>query len=299
MGALIELKNIGYSYHNLAGETGAIKDVSFQVEEGEFVALVGPSGCGKSTLLSIIAGLLAPETGTIVVNNPEVIAAARDITVQPKDQISIVVSSKDPELAALFNLTRVQYRAGSTDWRSGSYNGEVSGYTLDDQGAIDFPVLGSLTVAGMTKDRIAAMIKKRLMEENLVNDPVVTVEFMNLYFSVLGEVKNPGKYSITKDQITLLEALSMAGDLTIYGKRDAIFVIREENGQRVTHWVDIRSKDIFESPVYYLKQNDVVYVQPNKVRAGQSTLNENSVKSVGLWISIGSFLTSLGVLLFK
>lgn len=118
----------------------------------------------------------------IVVNNPEVIAAARDITVQPKDQISIVVSSKDPELAALFNLTRVQYRAGSTDWRSGSYNGEVSGYTLDDQGAIDFPVLGSLTVAGMTKDRIAAMIKKRLMEENLVNDPVVTVEFMNLYF---------------------------------------------------------------------------------------------------------------------
>lgn len=235
----------------------------------------------------------------IVVNNPEVIAAARDITVQPKDQISIVVSSKDPELAALFNLTRVQYRAGSTDWRSGSYNGEVSGYTLDDRGAIDFPVLGSLAVADMTKSQIAAMIKQRLVEENLVNDPVVTVEFMNLYFSVLGEVKNPGKYSITKDQITLLEALSMAGDLTIYGKRDAIFVIREENGQRVTHWVDIRSKGIFESPVYYLKQNDVVYVQPNKVRAGQSTLNENSVKSVGLWISIGSFLTSLGVLLFK
>lgn len=118
-------------------------------------------------------------------------------------------------------------------------------------------------------------------------------------FSVLGEVKTPGKYSITKDQISLLEAISMAGDLTIYGKRDAIFVIREENGERVTHWVDIRSKDIFTSPVYYLKQNDVVYVQPNKVRAGQSTINENNVKSVSLWISIGSFLTSLGVLLFK
>ena len=137
------------------------------------------------------------------------------------------------------------------------------------------------------------------MEEDLVKDPVVTVEFMNLYFSVLGEVKTPGKYSITKDHISLLEAISMAGDLTIYGKRDAIFVIREENGERVTHWVDIRSKDIFTSPVYYLKQNDVVYVQPNKVRAGQSTINENNVKSVSLWISIGSFLTSLGVLLFK
>ena len=235
----------------------------------------------------------------IVVNQPEVIESARDITVQPKDQISITVSSKDPQLAALFNLTRVQYRAGTTDLRSGNNNGEISGYTLDEKGNIDFPVIGSLHIAGMTKSQIATLIKKRLVEEDLVKDPVVTVEFMNLYFSVLGEVKTPGKYSITKDQISFLEAISMAGDLTIYGKRDAIFVIREENGERVTHWVDIRSKDIFTSPVYYLKQNDVVYVQPNKVRAGQSTINENNVKSVSLWISIGSFLTSLGVLLFK
>lgn len=233
----------------------------------------------------------------VAIDHPEVIGAARDITVQPKDQISILVSSKDPQLAALFNLTRVQYRAGvNNNMDSG---GEVSGYTLDDEGAIDFPVLGRLVIAGMAKNEIAALVKQRLMEENLVNDPVVTVEFMNLYFSVIGEVKNPGKYGITKDRISLLEALSMAGDLTIYGKRDAIFVIREEKGERVTHHVDIRSKEFFNSPVYYLKQNDVVYVQPNKVRAGQSTLNENSVKSVGLWISIGSFLSSLGVLLFK
>lgn len=236
----------------------------------------------------------------VVVNRSEVIEASRDITVQPMDQISIIVSSKDPQLAALFNLTRVQYRAGSSDVHSGgNNNGEVSGYTLDDKGAIDFPVLGSLTIDGMTKSQIAALVKKRLMEENLVNDPVVTVEFMNLYFSVMGEVKTPGKYSIIKDQISLLEALSMAGDLTIYGMRNAIFVIREENGQRITHWVDIRSTDFFRSPVYYLKQNDVVYVQPNKVRAGQSTINENNVKSVSLWISIASFISSLGVLLFK
>ena len=224
----------------------------------------------------------------VEVNSPEAVAPPQDITVQPKDQISIVVSSKDPELAALFNLTRVQQRVGSTGLNNSN-----------NKGAIDFPVLGNLTVAGMTRSQIAALVKQRLKEENLVNDPVVTVEFMNLSFSVLGEVKTPGKYSISKDYITLLEAISMAGDLTIYGKRDAIFVIREEKGERVTHWVDLRSCDLFKSPVYYLKQNDVVYVQPNKVRAGQSTLNENSVKSVGLWISIGSFLTSLGVLLFK
>ena len=232
----------------------------------------------------------------INVNQPEVISGARDITVQPKDQISILVSSKDPQLAALFNLTRAQASIGTGGVSGG---GEVSGYTLDDKGNIDFPVLGTLHIAGMTKSQIAALIKKRLMEEDLVKDPVVTVEFMNLYFSVLGEVKTPGKYNITKDQITLLEAISMAGDLTITGKRDAIFVIREENGERVTHWVDLRSKDIFKSPVYYLKQNDVIYVQPNKMRAGQSTINENNVKSVSLWISVASFLTSLGVLIFK
>ena len=234
----------------------------------------------------------------IVVKRPEVIEATRDITLQPMDQISILVSSKDPELAALFNLTFAQYRAGNGS-SINNYGGEMSGYTIDELGEIDFPILGKLHVSGMTKSEVAAMVKKRLMDESLVNDPVVTVEFMNLYFSVLGEVSRAGKYSITKDQITILEAIAMAGDLTIYGKRDGIFVIREENGERVTHWVDIRSKDIFKSPVYFLKQNDVIYVQPNTVRAGQSTINENSVKSVGLWISIASFLTSLGVLLFK
>ena len=106
----------------------------------------------------------------IVVNQPEVIESARDITVQPKDQISITVSSKDPQLAALFNLTRVQYRAGTTDLRSGNNNGEISGYTLDEKGNIDFPVIGSLHIAGMTKSQIATLIKKRLVEEDLVKD---------------------------------------------------------------------------------------------------------------------------------
>ena len=113
------------------------------------------------------------------------------------------------------------------------------------------------------------------------------------------QVTNPGTYTINSDKVTVLEAIAMAKDLTIFGERDHVYVIREENGQRKSYQLDLRSADIFKSPAYYLKQNDVVYVQPNKVRAGQSTINENSVKSVGLWISIASFLTSLGVLLFK
>lgn len=235
----------------------------------------------------------------VIVNQSEKIEEVNNIAVQPKDEISIVVSSKEPQLAALFNLTRIQYRAGSNNIQSVSQQGEISGYTLDDEGCIDFPVLGTLHIANLTKSQISSLIKKKLVEEDLVKDPVVTVEFMNLYISILGEVKSPGKYSISKDCITLLEAISMAGDMTIYGKRDGIYVIREENGQRITHCVDIRSKDLFNSPVYYLKQNDVVYIQPNKVRSGQSTLNENSVKSVSMWITIGSFLSTLGVLLFK
>ncbi|MEG0889803.1 MAG: polysaccharide biosynthesis/export family protein [Bacteroides sp.] len=261
----------------------------------------------KKQFLCILCSILMVSCGTsqkilylqdIEVNQPEEISETSDITVRPKDQISIIVSSKDPQLAALFNLPKVTYRVGNKSLMQGNSD-QIAGYTIDNDGNIDFPVLGSLQIAGMSKKQIAILVKERLIKENLVNDPVVTVEFMNLYFSILGEVKSPGKFMIEKDQITLLEALSMAGDLTIYGKRDGIFVIREENGQRITHWIDLRSQQIFQSPVYYLKQNDIIYVQPNTVRAGQSTINENSVKSVSLWISIASFLSSLGVLLFK
>lgn len=230
------------------------------------------------------------------------VVAATEIKVRPGDKLSIIVNSRDPQLTQLFNLPYVgqQIGQGSVTSNATSDNSQgVSGYTVDEQGMIDFPVLGKIEIAGKNREEIAAFIKEELLAKNLVKDPVVTVEYMNLCISVLGEVASPGRYSIDRDKVTLLDAISMAGDLTIYGKRDAVFVVREEDGQRVTHWVDLRTQDLFHSPVYYLKQNDVIYVQPNKVRAGQSTINENSVKSVSLWISIASFLSSLGVLLFK
>lgn len=207
----------------------------------------------------------------IQLNKNEPVVGQRDIRLQPKDQISIIVNSKDPQLAALFNLATSSNQVGAGS-SSGSSSSKVSGYTLDDKGEIDFPVFGKIKISGMTKSEVAEHVKTSLMEANLINDPVVTVEFMNLYVTVLGEVSAPGKYMISKDQITLLEALSMAGDLSIYGVREGIYVIREENGQRITYKTDIRSKNLFASPAYFLKQNDVIYVEPNKVKTKNSRI---------------------------
>lgn len=218
------------------------------------------------------------------------------ILIQPKDMISIVVSSRNPELATMFNLPVVSYQAGS-EIVAGAGTQRLLGYVVDNDGCIDFPVLGSIKAAGQTRWQLARKIKEELIRQDLIKDPIVTVEFLNFKISVLGEVTAPGTYTIEGDKITILQALSLARDLTIYGKRDNIKVFREKDGQRIIYEVDIRSVDLFDSPAYYLQQNDIVYVEPNTVRAGQSTINENNIKSVSLWVSIGSFLTSLAVLI--
>lgn len=229
----------------------------------------------------------------------EEMTISKGILIQPKDMISIVVSSRNPELAQIFNLPRVTYQVASISGISGGSgnSNDIMGYSVDNDGNIDFPVLGTIHVAGMTRWELAKMIKKMLISQDLLKDAVVTVEFMNFKVSVIGEVNSPGTYDIQGDKITLMEALSMAGDLTIFGKRDNVTVIREQNGERIFYKVDLRSIDLFDSPAYNLQQNDVVYVEPNKVRAGQSTINENNLKSVSLWISIASFLTTIATLI--
>ena len=230
-------------------------------------------------------------------NSSQDIDSVGVIKMEPDDQISIMVSCKDPELSMLFNLVTVQNRVGTNNAYSG--NNYLSYYTIDKDGYIDFPVLGKVHVAGMSRQQVAMEIKNRLDKSGQASNPVVTVEFANLTFSVLGEIKSAGKYSITKNRTTILDAISMAGDLNITGLRGPIYVIREEKGKRITYPVDLRSQDLFKSPVYYIKQNDVIYVRPNKMRAGQSTINENTFSSVSFWMSVGSFLMSMGVLIFK
>lgn len=231
------------------------------------------------------------------------VVAATEIKVRPADKLSIIVNSRDPQLTQLFNLPYVTKQLGQgsivSSFTSNNSQG-VSGYTVDEQGMIDFPVLGKIKVAGMNREEIAAFIKGELLAKNLIKDPVVTVEYMNLCISVLGEVANPGRYNIDRDKVTLLDAISMAGDLTIYGKREKVLVLREEEGVQRVYGVNLCSAEhLYTSPVYYLRQNDVVYVEPNNVRARQATVNGNNVRSTSFWISLASLLTTIAVLVFK
>lgn len=217
-----------------------------------------------------------------------------EIRLRPEDKISIIVNSKTPELMILLNLPYTTRTLGSTSENVSTSRG-TSGYIIRNDGTIDFPVLGAIQVAGLTRDEVAAYIKSELINRNLVNDPVVTVEFMNLQFAVMGEVNKPGSYHITRDQITLLDALSMAGDLTINGKRDNVLVLRPDtSGNLVAYNVDMRSFDnVRNSPAYYIHQNDYIYVEPNVKKANQSTVNANTLQSASFWISVVSFLASM------
>ncbi len=220
---------------------------------------------------------------------------APEIRLRPEDKISIIVNSKVPELTALFNLPYTARILGSTYENVSNTNQGTSGYIIKADGTIDFPVLGAVQAAGKTRDELSVHIKSELINRNLVNDPVVTVEFVNLQFAVMGEVKVPGSYKITRDHITLLDALSMAGDMNINGRRDNVLVLRpDDSGKLIAHIVDMRSFDsVKNSPAYYIHQNDYIYVEPNRKRANESTVNANTVQSASFWISVVSLLASV------
>lgn len=214
-----------------------------------------------------------------------------EVFIHEDDLLAIMVNSKDPELALPFNMPMVTYQIGS----EGGGQQRILGYLVDTNGDIDFPILGKLHVAGLSRLELRDLIKEKLISGDYIKDPVVTVQFLNYKVSVMGEVARPGSFTITGDRITLLEALSMAGDLTIYGRRDRVAVIREENGKRTILFHDLRSSDIFTSPCYYLQQNDIVYVEPNKAKAGQRDINQNN--SVSVWLSAVSVLAAVASLL--
>ena len=212
----------------------------------------------------------------------------KGIIIQPQDQLSIIVTSRDPKMAVPFNLAVSTFYSGSELAAGGGASQRITGYIVDNSGDIQFPSLGKIHVAGMNRWELQDTIKDQLSDTGLLKDAVVTVEFLNFKISVLGEVTAPGTYSVTGDKITILQALALARDLTIYGQREDVQVIREQNGRRQIFKLDLTSSDIFTSEAYYLQQNDVVYVTPSKVRAGQGEINENYFKSGSFWISLAS-----------
>ncbi len=220
--------------------------------------------------------------------------AIQTLKLQSGEKLSIVVTSAaTPTLATQFNLPLQTLQAAG----SNSTSNQITPYIIDENGCIDVPIIGRISIAGLTRSEAAAKIQTMLRDGHL-RDAVVTIQHYDQYVTVLGEVKSPGRVSITRENITLLEALGAVGDLTIQGRRDQVTVIRQEGGETKTYVVDLRSKSVFDSPVYNLKQNDVVYVAPNRKRAAESTNNENSVNSLTTWLSVSSVLISLGILIF-
>ena len=215
------------------------------------------------------------------------------IRFQPGDKLSIFVHSRDEQLMNLFNLFQNASSISSTN------NGGQYAYTVDTNGTIDFPVLGAVKVEGMTRTEVAYTIKHRLMSENLCKDPVVTVTFYDMNFSVLGNA-GAGVKPITKDKVTLLEAIAMASDLQIDGLRKNVLVMRQEGDQQVPYRVDLTSAEsIYNSPVYYIRQNDVIYVEPNNKYKRNSTVMANDAFRPTFWMSLASFLTTMALIFVK
>ncbi len=248
--------------------------------------------CGSIKNISYFQDLKDGDKVTMIQPQP--------ITVKSDDKLFIVVKSKDPELSNLFNLPIVSTRIGTGTRSAYDLNRELASYSVSSKGTIDFPILGKIAVAGKTREEIATLVKEKLIEGNLVKDPTVTVEFQNLHFSVLGEVAHPGQYAISHDQLTILDAISQAGDLTIYGKRDSVKVIRRNADVQTIYTVNLNSgSELLNSPVFYLQQNDIIYIDPNDTRKRQSTVNGNTFLSSSFWISVASLLTSVAVVVIN
>ena len=207
----------------------------------------------------------------------EVIQNYSLITIQPEDILDINVSSLNAEASAVFNSNNIQRAAGS------SQDVTPTGYIVDQKGEIHFPLLGTIKTSGKTTFQLREEIRNQL--KTYLTDPVVNIRFLNFRISVMGDVMNPGVYSIPNQRITITEALSMAGDLNITAKRTNVLLIRERDGNREFIPLDLTSRKIFESTYYYLKNNDLIYVQPDRTR--YATV-ERSYRNISLLLSAAS-----------
>ncbi len=224
----------------------------------------------------------------------EEITNKKEVTIQPDDLLSIHVTSLNPESNALFNRGGIASVRPSSNYADPNNNSVSSvsseGYLVDKDGYIEFPVLGRVMVGGLTTAEAKAMITKQLGE--YLKEPTVNIHFLNFTITVIGEVSRPTTLTIPSESINVLEVLGMAGDMTVYGKRENVLVIREEDGKRTLTRLNLNSKEVFQSPYFYLQQNDIVYVEPNNAREAQASMTRTNVSLALAIVSVVSiFLT--------
>lgn len=224
------------------------------------------------------------------------LAASRglyDARIMPKDELSITVVTINPQASAPFNL-QVQPQIGSSGQIS-TGGGSLQGYLVDNDGFINFPIIGKIHVAGLTKTECEDLIKSKVQPYLAkTENPIVTVNMASYRVTVLGEVNSPKVVPVTTEKMSILEALAQAGDLSIYGRRDNVLLIREDaNGQKHQYRLNLNDANLINSPYYYLQQNDIVYVQPNRVKAGNAGIGSSTT----IWFSFISIATSVASLL--
>ena len=218
-----------------------------------------------------------------------------DAKIMPKDLLSITVNTTDPQAAAPFNLT-VQTPQNTNINLNTTSQPTLQQYLVNNQGEIDFPVLGRLKVGGLTKNEAESMIREKL-QPYLKETPIVTVRMANYKISVLGEVKSPGTFTVSNEKVNVLEALAMAGDMTVYGVRDNVKLIREDaQGKRQIVMLDLTKSDLVLSPYFYLQQNDILYVTPNQTKARNSDIGNTTtiaISATSILVSIASLIVNI------
>ena len=255
-------------------------------------------------LLSVMTVLLA-SCGSVknvaYLQNSDYIDLSRseflyDARIMPKDVLTITVNTVNPEASAPYNLI-VRSTLTNTSSSVSTGGGSLQTYLVDNNGTIEFPVLGTLHVGGLSKSECEKMIHDKIMPYlNAAENPVVTVRMSNYKISVLGEVNKPGMFNVSNEKINILEALAQAGDLTIYGVREKVKLIRENaNGKKEIVNLNLNDAEIINSPYYYLQQNDIVYVEPNKVKARNSSIGQSTT----LWLTSTSIMISIASLLYN
>ncbi len=255
-----------------------------------FIILISFVSCStKKTVLPYFTDISAVKEGTLPGDN----YLAK---IQPDDELFISVTSSSPEATAVYNLPLSN--PATKDILGNYISPSVQTYVVDSKGDILFPEIGKIHVAGMDVEQLREKLVSEISRD--VNDPVVRVELVNFKVNVAGEVARPGQIDVNRNRFTILDALSAAGDLTQYGERSNVLVIREENGEKKYAHLDLNSSEVLTSPYYYVKQNDYIYVEPNKVRQSNSTYNQDNafkLSVVSTVVSAASVIASLVIAL--